>query len=89
MTFISVAEAATHLGINVKTLHRWLADAHLCLQSHPHDGRKKGISDQQLLLLASQHHRSTPSLPSEPPALPDALLTLPEQITGLQTQIAA
>jgi len=97
MTCFSLAEAARRLDIDVKTLHRWLAEAHCLLQSHPRDGRKKGISDQQLSLLASLHHRQVASLSQEPPislpcevpTLPDALLTLPEQLATLQAQIAA
>jgi hypothetical protein len=42
MTCVSVAEASHHLGIDVKTRHRWLGDAQLPLQCHPGDGRKKG-----------------------------------------------
>lgn len=97
MTFISLAEATRHLSIDVKTLHRWLTETHCPLQSHPHDGRKKGISDEQLLLLASLHHRQVASLsqelpvplPCEVPPLPSALLTLPEQLAALQAQIVA
>jgi transposase-like protein len=97
MTFVSVAEAARSLGIDEKTLRRWLADAQLPLQSHPHDGRKKGISQEHLQDLARLHQRSLaspPEVPSAPisgeePSLPDSLLALPEQIAALQTQIAA
>jgi len=97
MTFVSVAEAACHLGIDAKTLRRWLADAQLPLQSHPHDGRKKGMSQEHLQGLARLHQRSLAPLPQEPPApvtsagppLPAALLALPERLDALQTQIAA
>lgn len=104
MTFVSVAEAARRLGIDAKTLHRWLAEAQLPLQSHPRDGRKKGVSSEHLHLLARLHQRSLAPLPqelpapvpSELPSLPAALLTLPEllcavqaQITALQQQVAA
>ncbi len=97
MIVVSVTDACSRLGIDAKTLHRWLADAHLCLQSHPHDGRKKGISGEHLALLAGMHHRRMASLAQEVPvsvarevpALPAALLTLPEQVAALQTQIAA
>src|SRR6266481_5002778 len=44
MPFVSLAQAARRLGMDVKTLHRWLADAQLPWHSHPHDGRKKGVS---------------------------------------------
>src|SRR5258708_18466359 len=38
--FRSVAQATRSLGIDAKTLHRWLADAQLPLQCHPHEDRK-------------------------------------------------
>jgi hypothetical protein len=31
MTFVSLAEATRRLGIDVKTLHRWLAEAQISL----------------------------------------------------------
>jgi len=37
-----LAQAARRLGIEVKTLHRWLADAQLPLHSHPTMAAKKG-----------------------------------------------
>lgn len=97
MTFVSVTEAARHLGIDVKTRRRWLSDAQLSLQSHPHDGRKKGMSHEHLQVLARLHQRSLASLPQEPPApsksegpeLSAALLSLPEQLSTLQAQIVA
>ena len=97
MTFVSVAQASGRLGIDAKTLRRWLADAQLALQSHPHDGRKKGVSAEELHLLAHRHQRSLAPLPQEPPApgadelstLGAALLALPERLDALQTQIAA
>ncbi len=97
MAFVSVAQAARHLGIDVKTLHRWLCDALLPLQSHPDDGRKKGMSSEHLQLLARLHQRSLTSLPEVPPApvtsevppLPAELLALPEQLSTLQAQISA
>jgi len=52
MTFVSLAQATRSLGIDAKTLHRWLADAQLPLQCHPHDGRKKGMSQEHLQVLA-------------------------------------
>lgn len=96
MTFVSVAQATRRLGIDAKTLRRWLADAQLALQSHPHDGRKKGVSAEELHLLAHRHQRSLAPLPQQPPApgadelpaLGAALLALPERLDALQTQIA-
>jgi hypothetical protein len=97
MTFVSLAVAARCLGIDTKTLHRWQADTQLPQQSHPHDGRKKGMSSQHLQLLAHLHQRSLASLPEVPPAplkgevppLPAALLAIPEQLSSLQAQIAS
>jgi hypothetical protein len=97
MIFVSVAQATTRLGIDAKTLRRWLAEAQLPLHRHPRDGRKKGVSGEHLHLLARRHQRSLAPLPSEPPlpvprevpALPAALLALPERLDALQTQITA
>jgi transposase-like protein len=97
MTFVSVAEAARRLGIDAKTLHRWLVATQPPLHSHPHDGRKKGVSGEHLEILARLHHRSLASLPPEPPApvqsalppLPAALLALPERLGALQAQLTA
>jgi hypothetical protein len=97
MTFVSVAQATARLGIDAKTLHRWLAEAQLPLHCHPHDGRKKGVSEEHLQGLARRHQRHLTSLPEVPPApvksevppLPAELLALPEQLSCLQAQISA
>ncbi len=96
MTFVSLAEACRRLSIDAKTLRRWLTDALLPLQSYPHDGRKKGVSSEQLQVLARLHHRSlaplpqesSAPLPGEMPELSAALLALPERLGALQAQIA-
>jgi hypothetical protein len=95
MTFVSLADACRRLGIDAKTLRRWLADAQLPLPCHPHDGRKKGVSDDHLQVLARLHHRRLASsqeegsaqLPCQIPALPADLLSLPEQLSALQAQL--
>ena len=97
MTFVSVSDACRRLGIDAKTLRRWLADAQLLLQSHPRDGRKKGISGEHLQRLSRLHQRSLAPLPQEPSApvpsdllpLPAAFLALPETLSALQAQITA
>lgn len=97
MTFVSVAQATRRLGIDAKTLRRWLAEAQIPLHTHPGDGRKKGMSDEHLQVLARLHQRSLMSLaemppapvPSEVPELSAALLELPERLEALQDQIAA
>lgn len=97
MSILSVAQATRRLGIDAKTLHRWLAEAALAVQSHPSDGRKKGVSSDDLQTLARLHQRSLTPFSSEPPA-PDAterlswpttLLALPEQLAALHAQVAA
>ncbi len=95
MTFVSVAQATRSLGIDAKTLHRWLADAQLPLPCHPHDGRKKGLSEEHLQVLARLHQRRLASseeegpaqLPCQIPALPADLLSLPEQLAAMQAQL--
>ena len=95
MTFVSVAQATRSLGIDAKTLHRWLADAQLPLQCHPHDGRKKGMSEEHLQVLARLHQRRLASseeegpaqLPCQIPAWPADLLSLPEQLAAMQAQL--
>jgi hypothetical protein len=95
MTFVSVAQATRSLGIDAKTLHRWLADAQLPLHCHPHDGRKKGMSEEHLQVLARLHQRRLASseeagpaqLPCQIPALPADLLSLPEQLAAMQAQL--
>ena len=97
MIVVSVADACRRLGIDAKTLRRWLADAQLPLQSHPHDGRKKGVSSEHLQALARLHQRCLAPVPHEPPPpvaderwdLSAGLLTLPEHLGTLQSQLAA
>src|SRR5947209_9697070 len=85
MLFLSVADACRLLGIDPKTLHRWLAHAHLGLEPHPGDARKHGLREDHLRLLARLHQRALPALPPEPPApvsaaLPAELLALPASL---------
>jgi hypothetical protein len=91
MNFVSVADACRHLGIDTKTLHRWLAEAELALQCHPVDGRKKGMREEHLQALAHLHHRyltgGEQPAPVPPPTLPASLLALPEQLTALQAEL--
>ncbi len=98
MTFLSLADSCRHLGIDPKTLRRWLLQAHLPVQRHPTDGRKTGLSEDHLRQLACLHHRSLPALPEQehplpalgaPAPLPATLLTLPEQLAVMQAQLTA
>src|SRR6266581_2931614 len=89
MTLLSVTDCCRLLAIDAKTLHRWLAQAHLPLQAHPSDARLKGLSRDHLLLVATAHHRSLAALPEELPPLPPDLLALLAKLTELPAQIAA
>ncbi len=97
MTFVSLVQATHRLGIDLKTLHRWLSQAKFPLQSHPDDGRKKGVSSEHLQELSRLHQRSLAPLPEEsaapealaPPEQSLALLAMPEQLAALQAQITA
>ena len=70
MTFVSLAEATRRLGIDVKTLHRWLAEAQISLHSHPDDGRKKGLVARASAGAAALARRrsSLAPLPQQSPA---------------------
>lgn len=95
MIFVSLTDASQRLGIDAKTVHRWLNAAQLSLQSHPSDGRKQGVSEEQLQMLARLHQRhlaggeeaDTAQLPGPIPTLPDALLALPEQLAVMQAEL--
>ena len=97
MIFFSIADACRHLDIDPKTLHRWLAHAHLCLQAHPGDARKHGLREDHLRQLARLHQRALPLLPAEPPIpvsatrppLPAELLTLPQTLRAMHAQLTA
>lgn len=95
MLCVSLADTCRLLGIDPKTLRRWLAQAHLSLQPHPSDGRKHGLSEEHLRLLARLHQRSLAALPHAEPAtpvpvaLPPELLALPATLGALQTQVRA
>jgi hypothetical protein len=91
MSYVSFTEACRRLSIDAKTLHRWLAEAEFALQSHPVDGRKKGVSEEHLQALAHLHHRhltggEQPASVS-PPTLPASLLALPEQLCAMQAEL--
>ncbi len=100
MTIIALADCCRLLAIDPKTLRRWLAQAQLTLEPHPTDARLKGVTRDQLLLVATAHRRSLPALPEERPApaptgppqeppLPRELLDLLQTLAVLPAQIAA
>jgi len=85
MTLIALTQCCRLLAIDGKTLRRWLAQAQLPVQAHPSDARCKGLTCDQLLLLASAHRRSLAALPQPWPAPTAPAETSPELITALQT----
>ena len=89
MTLIALTDCCRLLAIDGKTLRRWLAQAQLPVQAHPSDARCKGLTGDQLLLLARAHRRSLAALPQEWPAPTAPAETSPELsaelITALQT----
>lgn len=95
MSVVSGAEACRRLHIDAKTLRRWLVEAQLSLHRHPDDGRKKGVSEEHLQVLARLHQRRLASseqegpaqLPCQIPAWPADLLWLPEQLAAMQAQL--
>jgi hypothetical protein len=99
MTLIALTECCRRLGIDGKTLRRWLAQAQLPVEAHPSDARCKGLSADHLLVLASTHHRRLAGLPQEwpapaapPPTSPELLpelLTAFQMLSTLPAQIAA
>jgi hypothetical protein len=93
MTFISMAEATSRLGIDAKTLRRWLAEAQLPLHRSASDARKKAVSEEHLERLARRHQRSLAPLPEESAApaagVPPELSAVPEQLAALQAQLSA
>jgi hypothetical protein len=94
MTFLSLTDGCRLLAIDAKTLRRWLAQAQLTLQPHPTDARLKGVTGDQLRLLASAHHRSLPALPEELPPLaptvhPEASPPLPRELFELLQTLGA
>lgn len=96
MTLISLAQAARQLGIDVKTLHHWLALAHLPLATSAQDARLKGLNPSQLEDLARIHQRRLltqatpqPPTPLHPTGLPPDLLALLEPLAQLPNQLAA
>lgn len=91
MTVVSLTQASSRLGIDLKTLRRWLSDAQLPLHPDPQDARKKGVGVEHLHLLAHRHQRSLTSADSSAQEAPSsaALLALPEMLSALQEQITA
>ncbi len=100
MTLLSLADCSRHLGIDPKTLRRWLASAPFPVQPQPPNAPRKGLTEEELRWLAQAHHRSLSVLPQEPSqpapvpateplALPDDLCEVFVALRALPAQLAA
>jgi hypothetical protein len=93
MTILSLADGCRQLGIDPKTLRRWLAQAPFTRQPHPQDARLTGLTVEQLRWLAQAHHRHLATLPQEQegvaPTTPIASPTLPEDLRELLQALRA
>lgn len=99
MTLISLADACRLLASDPKTVHRWLAAAHVPLQPHPSDARSKVLPVEQLRQVALAHRRMLPELsealpasvaalqPPEPPPLSPDLLDGLKTLAALSAQV--
>ncbi len=100
MTIISLSTCCRLLAIDPKTFRRWLVLEELMVQPHPADARIKGLTHDQLLLVAAAHRRTLPELPAglpmlaptekpeEPPSLPHETIDLLQALSDLPAQIA-
>lgn len=61
MTIISLNHCCRLLAIDPKTFRSFLALEALTLQPHPADARIKGVTQDQLLLVAAAHRRTLAS----------------------------
>jgi hypothetical protein len=66
MVLLPFVTGAQRLGVNPKTLHRWLKEADLPLQRHPTDARMKCVAEEHLQEVARRHGCPLPDLPSAP-----------------------
>lgn len=71
MTLVPLTHCCRLLALDPKTLRRWMKLAHLCVQPHPTDARKKCLTHEQISQLAEVHHR----------ALSPALSQIPEIVS--------
>ena len=99
MDLFPLSQVAPLLGIDPKTLRRWLHEAALTVVPHPEDARQKCLSLTHIQQLADAHGRCLPpalsSAPTPAPPVPPPdvlaqlaqmqqhLFTLQEQVTRL------
>ncbi|BCL77958.1 hypothetical protein ccbrp13_36180 [Ktedonobacteria bacterium brp13] len=98
MTMLSLTVGCRLLGVDPKTLRRWVQAANVPVVSHPSDGRIKGIASEHVVQLASIHTRplrvppgsaSTGSWPGSHPAsssTSDEAILL-SRLTHLETEV--
>lgn len=69
MTLVPLTDCCHLLGIDAKTLRKWLQHAHLPLAAHPTDARLKCLTIEQVQQLATLYGRPHLAPASAPPAL--------------------
>lgn len=58
MTLVSLTHCSHLLGLDPKTLRRWMSLSGICAQPHPADARLKCLTPQQVQQLAQAHRRT-------------------------------
>jgi len=102
MTSLSQLDFCSVLGIDPKTLHQWMRQAHLQFAPHPTDARLTCLTAAQVQQLAVLHARPLPRPTADSTATPTdvavltqhlahlqrSVITLQEQVTALVLEVA-
>lgn len=60
MAIFSATDCCSLLGVDVKTLRKWLKQSQMQFVAHPVDARRKCLSEEQVRQLATLHNRFVP-----------------------------
>jgi transposase-like protein len=86
MNMFSLMECCSLLGIDPKTMRRWLIQAGISTQNDPQDARRKCITGEELQHLAVLHHRLLHER-KEVSALKPEMDLMKQQCTSLEAQL--
>ena len=89
MTTFSVTECCSLLGIDPKTMRRWLIQADISTQNDPQDARIKCMTDEQLQYLAVLHHRLLHKRKEVPAPQQDFSVPLQQEMDLLKERCAS